>query len=436
MKESKMSYDLVAYVGLTHLGLVSAGAALEKGFNILCFDPDEELVKKLKNNQYPINEPGFAESIVKNKDRIFFTSCLDDLKKADIIYIAPDIPTTDKGISNLEGIRKLIDLISPYISRTSCLIVLSQVPPGFTRSLQKTTLSTQLDPGKIYYQVETLVFGIALHRALYPERFIIGTQDTKTPLDLKFESFLKAFNCPLLIMDYESAEFCKICINAFLASTVSTANTLEEICQKIGAKWSDIVPALRLDKRIGEYAYLMPGLGLSGGNIERDLRTITSLSQEKGAHGKVVDAFIKNSHHRRNWPLNIFYRHILPKFLDKDITIGILGLSYKENTHSTKNSAALQLISKLQGFNIQVYDPLVKTLPLASYAISIKTTAMEAVKGADVLFLMTPWPEFKSQNPEELLLLMRKKFIVDPYRLIEVNSDVAIANKLTYYSLC
>lgn len=431
-----MSHNMIAYVGLTHLGLVSAAAALEKGFDVLCFDPNEELVKNLKLSKYPINEPGFEEVITKNKDRIHFTSRLEDLIKADLIYVAPDIPTNNMGVSDLEGIRQLITLISPYISKTSSLIILSQVPPGFTRSLQKILQSTQIASEKIYYQVETLVFGIALQRALYPERFIIGTQNTKKPLDIKFEAFLKAFHCPLLIMDYESAEFCKICINAFLAATVATTNTLEEICQKIGARWSDIVPALRLDKRIGEYAYLTPGLGLAGGNIERDLRTITSLSQEWGTHGRVVDSFVKNSQHRQNWPLNVFYTHILPQFLNKNPTISILGLAYKENTHSTKNSAALKLISQLQGFNIQAYDPLVKNIPYDSDLISLKPTLLEAIADADVLFLMTPWPEFKNQNPEKILTLMRKKFIIDPYKLLRVNSDIAITKELTYYSLC
>jgi len=431
-----MSHNLVAYVGLTHLGLISAAAALEKGAHVICFDPDENLITRLKSLKYPINEPGFEEAINKNKDRIVFTSSLEDLKKADLIYVAPDIPTDDTGAGNLEGIKKLITLIAPYILRTACLIILSQVPPGFTRSLQGIVQPTRIDPEKIYYQVETLVFGIALQRALYPERFVIGVQNTKKALDIKYESFLKSFNCPLLIMDYESAEFCKISINAFLAATVSTANTLEEICQKIGAKWSDITPALRLDKRIGEYAYLSPGLGLSGGNIERDLRTIVSISQERGTYGKVVDSFIKNSHHRRNWPFNIFYNYILPQFSDKNMTIGVLGLAYKENTHSTKNSAALKLISQLKEFNVQAYDPLVKKLPFDSDSIILKPSVSETVKDSDVLFLMTPWAEFKDQDLQKITSLMRHQFIVDPYKILSTNSDIANSKELNYYSLC
>lgn len=431
-----MSLNNVAYVGLTHLGLISAAAALEKGFKVLCFDSNKELIDNLKSSHYPINEPGFAEALEKNKERIYFTSSLDDLKKADIVYVSPDIPTNESGVSCLDEIRNLISLISPFLSKNTCLIVLSQVPPGFTRSLKDLLSSSQIDLSKIYYQVETLVFGIAMQRALYPERFIIGVNDTKKSLDSHFEAFLRVFNCPLLIMNYESAEFCKICINAFLAATVSTANTLEEMCQKIGAQWNDVIPALRLDKRIGEYAYLAPGLGLSGGNIERDLKTLTSLAENHGSHGKVINSFISNSHHRRNWPLQVFYRQILPRLSDKKITLGILGLSYKENTHSTKNSASLKLISQLKNFKIQAYDPLVKTLPFDSPSLEFKSNALEAIKGVDVLFLMTPWPEFRTLIHNDIFSLMKTKFIVDPYKLLRIESDVAFSQDIDYYSFC
>jgi len=427
-----MSPRLVAYVGLTHLGLVSAAAALEKGFKVLCLDPDEGLVARLKEGVYPIEEPGFVETLATHKERLTFSSDLNDLKSADLVYVAPDIPTDEKGASDFSGIKFLISMISPVLSQEACLVVLSQVSPGFTRSLQKNGALAGFSSAKVYYQVETLVFGIALSRALYPERFIIGAYNPPVSLDATFESFLKAFGCPLLVMDYESAEFCKICINAFLAASVSTTNMLEEICQKIGAKWQDIAPALRLDKRIGPYAYLAPGLGLAGGNIERDLATIQSLSQSTGTHGAVVTSFIQNSQYRKNWPLHVFYRQILPLFQEKVPDLAILGLAYKENTHSIKNSAAVRLISQLKGFPMQVYDPLVKGLS----GVTHKGTALEAVEGADVLFVMTPWDAFKSLSLQDVLGRMNKKFIVDPYQLLGEERGIAMQDDLTYYSLC
>ena len=81
-------------------------------------------------------------------------------------------------------------------------------------------------------------------------------------------------------MSYESAELTKISINLFLISSVTTTNTITSLCEKIGADWNDIIPSLRMDKRIGRHAYLRSGLGISGGNLERDLQTFKHLANK------------------------------------------------------------------------------------------------------------------------------------------------------------
>ena len=87
---------------------------------------------------------------------------------------------------------------------------------------------------------------------------------------------------------------------------MTTANIFAEVCEKIGADWNEIVPALQLDKRIGEYAYLKPGLGISGGNLERDLATILKISEEKGTHNSVIKEWVANSKYRKIGYLIVF----------------------------------------------------------------------------------------------------------------------------------
>lgn len=424
----------IAFVGLTHLGLISAVAALEKGFKVIAFDPNVLLIENLKKSIYPISEPGFEKSLSKYKENILFSSQAEDLKGVDVVYVSPDIPTNDLGQSELRGIYDLLKVISPYFQKIGCLVILSQVPPGFTRALSKIISAQHFDITKLYYQVETLVFGIALERALYPERFIIGMEDPKKPLYPPYEIFLKSFGCPILPMQYESAEFCKICINAFLAASVTTSNTLEDICQKIDAKWSEITPALRLDKRIGQYAYLSPGLGLSGGNIERDLRTILTFSNQKGTESTLIESFIKNSAYRKDWPLRIFHDKILPHVKKEDLKIGVLGLSYKENTHSIKNSPSIRLLSQLKGFSIKAYDPEVKEIPasLTSY-VKIEPSIKDVILECNVLFIMTPWEDFKNILKEQVLENKNLRYVVDPYSILK---EVKSSSNLTYYSFC
>ena len=210
------------------------------------------------------------------------------------------------------------------------------MPPGYTRALGV------LPPERLYYQVETLVFGRAVERATKPERTIVGCADPAAPLDPRFRAVLEAFGCPILPMRYESAELAKISINCCLVASVTVANTLAELCERIGADWSEIAPALKLDRRIGPHAYLTPGLGIAGGNLERDLATVERLSDATAPKPASSRPALRNSRYRRGWPLRQLNERVLASVAAP--VVGILGLAYKENTHSIKNSPAVALI--------------------------------------------------------------------------------------------
>jgi len=257
-----MSNPVLGFAGMTHLGLVSGVCAAEKGFRTVCFDPAASRIAALARRELGVAEPQLDDLVLKNESRLSFTSKPADLAACDVIYVAPDVPTDDQGGSDLGPINALLDIVVRSARADAAIVVLSQVPPGFTRDRQL--------PGRtLIYQVETLIFGRAVERALYPERYIVGCADPAQPLHASYAAFLAAHGCPMLPMRYESAELAKISINMCLVASVSTANTLAELCEKIGADWSEIVPALKLDKRIGQHAYLAPGLGIAGGNLER-----------------------------------------------------------------------------------------------------------------------------------------------------------------------
>src|SRR5439155_14473072 len=127
------------------------------------------------------------------------------------------------------------------------VVLMSQVTPGFSRET-----AARLGRGpQLYYLVETLVFGDAVRRCLAPERFIVGCADPAVPVDGRLSSILERFGCPILPMRYESAELAKTAINLYLAGTVTLTNTMADVCEAIGADWSEVAPALRLDRRIG-----------------------------------------------------------------------------------------------------------------------------------------------------------------------------------------
>lgn len=405
-----MTSHVIGYAGMTHLGLNSAAAAADKGFEVVCYDPDPLRIAALLRYELPVVEPGLPELIEKNARRSRFTADSRDLRSCDMVYVAPDVPTDNHGQSDLGQIDALISQVDSALRPDTVMVILSQVPPGFTRGRMRA--------GRLlYYQVETLIFGRAVERALYPERFIVGCAEPEQPLPPVFAHFLGSFACPILPMRYESAELAKISINMCLVSSVSVANTLAELCERIGADWSEIVPALKLDKRIGQYSYLAPGLGIAGGNLERDLATVCNYADRYGTDAGVVRAWVANSHYRRDWALRTLYREILSRV--NDPVIAVLGLAYKQDTHSTKNSPSIALLEHLKPFRVRVFDPVVPASAAPNLRCHGAASALEACEGADALVVMTPWSQFAKLDPVGIAKKLRGKVVLDPYAALK-----------------
>ncbi len=408
-----MTPPVIGFAGMTHLGLVSGVAASEKGFNVICFDSDVSRAAALVRGELPVSEPQLDELVAKNTNRLKFTSEATDLFACDVIYVSPDVPTDDSGRSDLELVNVLLNSVFAAARKDAVVILLSQVPPGFTRGRQRS--------GRIlYYQVETLIFGRAVERALFPERYIVGCADPAQPLPPAYQAFLIAHGCPILPMRYESAELAKISINMCLVASLSVANTLAELCENIGADWSEIVPALKLDRRIGQHSYLAPGLGIAGGNLERDLATVCHFADRYGTDAGVVRAWVVNSRHRRDWALRTLYREILSK--TDDPVIAVLGLAYKQDTHSTKNSPSIALLKHLKPFHVRVFDPVVPAAAVPNPRCYGAASEFDACDGADVLAVMTPWQQFGKLDPVRIAQRLRGKTVLDPYAVLNVTA--------------
>jgi UDPglucose 6-dehydrogenase len=411
-----MSKPRIAYAGMTHLGLCSAIAAASKGFATLGFDTDAALAARLEPGNLPVLEPDLDDLLRANRGRMAFSADPARLRDCDVVYVAPDVPTDDRGGSDLASLDRLLDLVLANTRADAVIVVLSQVPPGYTRARQRV--------GRLlYYQVETLVFGRAVERATKPERYIVGSPEPAQPLPAALADFLAAFDCPILPMRFESAELTKISINCCLVASVTVANTLAELCERIGADWAEIAPALRLDRRIGAYSYLAPGLGLAGGNLERDLATVLRFSEEYGTDAGLIRAFVDNSSHRRDWPLRTLHELVLSR--DPHARIGVLGLAYKENTHSVKNSPSLALIRNLTPWALQVFDPVVPASAAPHPNAIGAASALEASKGVDALAIMTPWPQFRELSCEDLARTMHGRLVLDPYRVLDAGKAKA-----------
>jgi len=404
----------IGFAGLSHLGIVSSAAAAARGFSILAFDERPGLTGDLAAGRFPITEPGLEASFEEHRQRLAYSSDPTSLAACDLIFITLDVPTDDTNTSNIEPLKALIEKVAAHARLGSILVLMSQVSPGFSREMQSRL------PAEIgfFYQVETLVFGNAVQRAIHPERFMVGCADPQVELPEAYRAYLEAFSCPVLKMRYESAELSKIAINCFLVSSVSTTNMLAEICENIRADWSEVAPALRLDKRIGPHAYLSPGLGIAGGNLERDLVTVRTIAAACGADARMVVAWQENSSHRKDWAQRLLVdKGLLSR--GPETELAIWGIAYKAETNSIKNSPSVALMQALQGYRLRAYDPVVKPGQADFAHVRQCGSALETAAGADALVVMTPWKEFGEIPLDEVKGRMRGRVIVDPFAALD-----------------
>ncbi len=408
--------ETVGFAGLSHLGIVSSLAATARGFSVLAFDEKPTLVEAFSEGRFPISEPGLEDVFRQHRKNIQYTADVGALAACRLIFVTLDVPTDDTNTRNLEPLRALVEKVVASKRPETVLVIMSQVPPGFCRELAGY-FGPELH---LFYQVETLVFGNAVERAIHPERFMVGSSDVLNGLPEHYRRYLDAFECPVLTMRYESAELCKIAINCFLVASVSTTNMLSEICECIHADWAEIAPALRLDQRIGRYAYLSPGLGIAGGNLERDLVTVERLAAEHHTDGAIVRAWKENSSRRKEWVLRLL--------LDRGMLNGpqtrlaIWGIAYKPETRSTKNSPSLALINALKGYQLRTYDPAVTLDGNEFPHAQVCQSTLDTAEDADIVVVMTPWKEFREVPLTEVKVKMRGRIIVDPFGALEGDS--------------
>ena len=407
-----MNPSPVGGVGLSHLGVVYSAGLASLGFHVLGMDVDKNAVSRLQRGDCVFPEPLLPGLMRLHGCNMDFTSDVARLAVCDTVVIAEDSGMTEDYRTDVSRILSLVDSVIPHLKPGVSILLTSQVPVGFPRDLRgRIHRQREALPFHLSYWMETVVIGDAVERFLKPDRIIIGFESVPNGLSHQAEKLLRSFGCPVLFMNYESAVLTKMAVNFFLASTVTFANELSNVCEAAGADMAHVIPALRLDKRIGPSAYIKPGLGFSGGHFERDLVSLSCCARSFGLGSPLLDLIRKESADRYRWLTRkidsmIFARNPSPR-------IALWGLSYKKNTDSTRGAPSLRVIRDYADrARIVVHDPVVKLA--ADLRVAAVDDRYDALEGADALLILSDWDVFKDLDVERLKSAMKAPVILDP----------------------
>ena len=402
----------IGFAGLSHLGIVSSICWSSLGWHVVGVDSDPDRVSVLTAGRLPIHEPRLAELLRDTRSRLEFSHEFSSLAECGVVVISLDTETDQADRSDLGRLEQLVNQVIPCLAPEASVVLMSQVPLGFTRQLSQKLHVARPDLAfRLYYWVETLVIGNAVERCLKPERIILGCDSIGGAKDSHLEALLPAFSCPVLRMSYESAELTKAAINLYLSVSVTYANVLADLCEATGASMREVVPALRLDRRIGQYAYIRSGLGIAGGNLERDLVHLQRLGAEHDTDTALIDYVLDYNAKRYQWVHRQLTRHVFPG--TPKPKIALWGLAYKKNTQSTKNSFAVRILRDLSGqAELRAYDP-VAPLPTELRTGVTRYDRFEALDGADCLLVLTDWDEFADTDYTAMADKMSGRVVID-----------------------
>jgi UDPglucose 6-dehydrogenase len=399
----------IVVLGLWHQGIVAAACLADWGYDVLGLDQDEGKISKLNDGESPIFEPNLDDLLKKglaNKN-LFFEAfnkgAFRSISAANYILIAHDTPVNDSDESDLSEVLKSVKDISNYLPQNILIHVSAQVPVGTCHKIEEIIKST--NPNLKFfltYSPENLRLGEAIVRYKNPPLPVVGA-DNDEAFNI-FECLFERCNVKWHRSDLLTAEMTKHSLNAFLATCVTFANEVGNLCDEVGANAHKIAEFLRLEPRVGSKAMLFPGLGFSGGTLARDIQTLRILGDKSLVETKLFDAIWQVNQNQNN---SVVYK--LKKYFGgslKSKRICILGLTYKADTSTLRRSASLEIITSLkkEGAKISAHDPVVKEEDLKKEEnFSFKNFHFfnfvdDAIKDADAIVLMTPWHHYKNLN--------------------------------------
>lgn len=419
----KKNKNKIAIIGTGYVGLVTGACFAEMGQEVICIDKDQDKVKKLKNGNILIYEPGLKEMVKRNikQTRLFFSADLEEsIQSTKIIFICVGTPSDKNGKPNLSYIKDVSHEIGKNIKEPKIIVTKSTVPIGTGKNLVAQIISKYFKGNfEIASNPEFLREGSAVSDFLRPDRIVIGTDSLKTAKALL--ALYKDINCPKIVTTVESAEMIKYAANAFLATKISFINEIANTCEKSGADVEEVARGVGLDKRIGKH-FLKPGIGYGGSCLPKDVRGLRHLAGANGYRFRLLESAIAINNFQKKRIIEKIKNVFHPQGLQNK-TIAVLGLAFKDNTDDIRYSAAIDVIKRLQksGAKIRTFDP--KAMENAKIALNHKIefcrSPYEAVKNADLVMITTEWSQFKKLNWKKIKNSLKKPIIVDGRNLLD-----------------
>ena len=407
----------------------------------------------------------------------FSTNLADSVRASEIIFIAVGTPPQASGKADLSYVKAVAQAIGRSLDgeRRRVVVNKSTVPigsgnwvemlvreglnenPVYTEKLAKssatqtsntsnTSTSTQGGAGGsisrklngarpdqfflVASNPEFLREGAAISDTFYPDRIVIGATDSyaterlralytpiieqnfSVPPSAPRPAGLSAV--PVVTTDLASAEMIKYAANAFLATKISFANEIANICERVGADIKEVVRGFGLDSRIGP-KFLNAGVGWGGSCFGKDVSALIDIAREYGYEPVLLKSAVDVNKKQRLIPVQKL-QEVLK--IIKGKTIGLLGLAFKPETDDLRDAPALEIARQLieMGARVKAYDPIANEACKAQYPdlkLEYSGDIIALSEDCDALVIVTEWEEFQHLDLEKIGQEMNSRILID-----------------------
>jgi len=427
----------IAVVGTGYVGLVAGVCFADSGHTVACVDVDEAKIKALRQGRSPIYEPGLEELLEKNlaAERIAFSTDLKEAVRAsDVVFIAVGTPERDDGSADLRAVMSVAHQIADVAERFTVVVNKSTVPVGTAARMQAEIAARARVEIDVVSNPEFLKEGAAIDDFLRPDRIVIGSpsERARSIMAELYAPFVRTEG-PMYFMDPRSAELTKYAANAMLASRISFMNDVAMLCERVGADVDSVRKAMGADERIGQ-KFLFPGCGYGGSCFPKDVKALIATARNHGLDFTLLSA-VDAVNDRQKRLLAQKARSHFGSLRGKKFAVW--GLAFKPKTDDLRHAPALSLIDELlaDGATVSAHDPVAadNARRIFDERVQFVPNPYLAVDGADGLFLVTEWNEFRQPDFARVKAALKQPILFDgrniwnPKRLRELG--------FTYYGV-
>ena len=292
----------------------------------------------------------------------------------------------------------------------------STVPVGTAQRLAERVAASG-NGARLAWNPEFLREGYAVKDTIEPDRLVYGVEDDARRRACSTASTRRRSRRarPRIVTNFPTAELVKVAANAFLATKISFINAMAEIAEATDADVTRLADAIGHDARIGR-RFLNAGVGFGGGCLPKDIRAFAARAEELG-RGESV-AFLKEvdaiNLRRRQRVVELAQEALDGVVFGKKVAV--LGVTFKPHSDDVRDSPALDVAVQLKGLgaDVVVTDPEgIDNARLRHPQLLYSTVTEEALRHADLVVLVTEWPEYVALDPAHVKQIARASTIID-----------------------